>query len=364
MSQKQLSNTYALILAGGSGTRFWPMSRVLRPKQLLSLFGEGKTMLEQTVSRLEGLIDPEHILILTNSDQEEGVRAVIGDLLPPGNIISEPEKRDTAPAIALALGWVAARDPEATLLVLPSDQRVCDVEAFCQTIRQTVEVACREDGIVTIGIKPDWPCTAYGYIQKGEQKLALEGDGNVVPVYQVESFREKPNAALAQEFLEQGNYCWNAGIFVWQVSTVLRELEQHCPELAEFAAELQGAADFSQTVKNEFSRLPKISIDYALLEKASCVLNIEAAFDWDDLGGWMSAGTYLETDAQGNASNTGLTSVDSNNNVVYTDGDVHMALLGVNDLVVVQTPDAILIAAKKAMDGMKDLVDQVPDELK
>ncbi len=364
MKQTNLSNTYALILAGGSGTRFWPVSRVLRPKQLLSLFGEGKTMLEQTVARLDGLIVPENILILTNSEQEEAVREVLGNLVPAENIVSEPEKRDTAPAIALAVGWVAARDPQATMVVLPSDQRVCEKEAFCQTIRQTVDVACLEGGIVTIGIKPTWPCTAYGYIQKGDQQSVDESNENSVPVYQVECFREKPNADLAKEFLEQGNFSWNAGIFVWQISTVIQEFKRHCPELAEFVAELQGSADFSQTVKDKFSSLPKLSIDYALMEKASCVLNIEASFDWDDLGDWLSAGKYLETDAQGNACNTGLTSVDSTNNVVYADGDKHVALLGVNDFVVVQTPDAILVAAKESMDGMKDLVDGVPDELK
>jgi len=321
-------------------------------------------MLEQTISRLDGLIAPENILILTNSEQEEGVRAVAGDLVPTGNIIAEPEKRDTAPAIALAVGWVAARDPEATLVVLPSDQRVCDTEAFCQTVRQTVDVACHEKGIVTIGIKPTWPCTAYGYIEKGEKRPVIESNENAASVYQVERFREKPNKHLAKEFLEQGNFAWNAGIFVWQIATVIREFRQHCPELAEFVAELQKSADFSSTVKERFSNLPKLSIDYALMEKASNVLNIEASFDWDDLGGWESAGKYLKTDASGNASNTGLTSVDSTNNIVYAEGDLHVALLGVNDFVVVQTPDAILVATKEAMEGMKNLVDEVPDELK
>ncbi|NOX99930.1 MAG: mannose-1-phosphate guanylyltransferase [Verrucomicrobia bacterium] len=365
MKQKELSSTFALILAGGSGTRFWPLSRELRPKQLLSLFGEGQTMLEQTVHRLDGLIAPEKILILTNCEQEEGVRAVLGGLVPAENIISEPEKRDTAPAIALAVGWVSARDPEATLVVLPSDQRIRDHEGFHLTIRQAVEVSCREQGIVTIGIKPTWPCTAYGYLQNGEQVAAAEGEDELTnSVCYVESFREKPNAKLAKEFLEQGNFSWNAGIFVWQVSTVVRELERHCPELADFVEKLQNSENFSQTVDDEFSKLPKLSIDYALMEKAACVLSIAASFDWDDLGGWLSAAKYLETDAQGNACNTRLTSVDSNNNVVYADDEVHVALLGVNDFVVVQTSDAILVASRDAMDGMKTLVDEVPDEVK
>ena len=321
-------------------------------------------MLEQSISRLSGLIPPENILILTNGDQEENIRKVIGDLLPAENIIAEPEKRDTAPAIALAVGWVSAKNSEATMIVLPSDQLIDDKEAFHQILRQALDVARSEDGIVTIGIKPTSPCTAYGYIQKGERKTVTTGDEEGAPVYQVKSFREKPNAQLAEEFLEQGNYLWNAGIFVWKISTVVGELRQHCPELAAFVDELQKSEDFSKTVRGRFSELPKISIDYALMEKSSCVLNIEAAFDWDDLGNWVTAGKYFKTDAQGNACNTALTSVDSTNNVVYTEGDTHVALLGINDLVVVHTPDAILIAPKNSMDEMKKLVDEVPDKLK
>lgn len=321
-------------------------------------------MLEQTVSRLDGLIARENILILTNSDQEEAVRDTIGSLLPPENIISEPEKRDTAPAIALAVGWVAARNPEASLIVLPSDQLIRDENAFRQTMRQGVDTACSEDGIVTIGIKPTWPCTAYGYIEKGEQLQKAQRQDGARPAYKVACFREKPNTQLATEFLDQGNFAWNAGMFIWQISTVVRELRQHCPELAGFVEEVQMSSDFSQTVRDRFSKLPKISIDYALMEKASCVLNIEAAFDWDDLGGWESAGKYIETDFLGNACNSDLTAIESNNNLVYSDSGVHVALLGVNDFVVVQTPDAILVAAKKAMDGLKNLVEEVPDDLK
>ncbi len=364
MSGTELSNTYALILAGGSGTRFWPVSRTLRPKQLLSLFDAQDSMLELTVSRMRGLLPAENILVLTNSDQEDAVREILKDRLPGENIVAEPEKRDTAPAIALALGWVAARDPQATMVVVPSDQLIQDQNAFCQTMRQAVGVAVREQGIVTIGIKPTWPCTAYGYIQRGQQISSVAENENVPTVYQVDCFREKPNTQLATEFIEQGNFSWNAGIFVWRVPTVISELEQHCPDLAHFVADLQKSVDFNQTVQERFSQLPKISIDYALMEKASCVFNIEAAFDWDDLGNWVSAGKYFDRDKQGNACNSALSSVDSNNNVVYAEDKVRVALLGVNNLIVVQTSDAILVAAKEAMDGMKELVDEVPDELK
>ncbi|MCF6311453.1 MAG: NTP transferase domain-containing protein [Verrucomicrobiales bacterium] len=363
MNEPSPSSTYALILAGGSGTRFWPLSRKLRPKQLLSLVEDEKCMLLQTVERLSGWIAPENILILTNSDQEQAVRELLYHQLPANNILSEPEKRDTAPAIALAAGWVAARDPNATLMVLPSDQLIKDVAAFRQTLAQGIDLASREAAIITIGIKPSWPCTDYGYIQKGAAFTSASSKRQKSPVYQVDCFREKPNAQLAAEFIEQGNFTWNAGIFVWAIPTLIRELQQHCPPLAEFIEVLRTSADFSQSIQQHFSTLPKISIDYALMEKASCVLNIEATFDWDDLGNWVSAAKYFEKNSQGNVANTSMTSVESSDNVVYSEDKVHIALLGVNNLIVVQTSDAILVAAKGAMDEMKNLVDQIPDEL-
>lgn len=318
-------------------------------------------MLQQTVDRLSGWIAAENILILTNSDQEQSVRELLQHQLPANNILSEPEKRDTAPAIALAAGWVAARDPNATLMVLPSDQLIRDQAAFRHTLSQAIDLASRKDAIITIGIKPTWPCTAYGYIQKG--KALTESQQQENPVYQVECFREKPNTRLAAEFLKQGNFTWNAGIFVWGIATLTRELEHHCPPLADFIEVLRTSTDFPLSIQQHFSTLPKISIDYALMEKASCVLNIEATFDWDDLGNWVSAGKYFEGKSQGNVTNTSMTSVESSDNVVYSEDKVHVALLGVNNLIVVQTPDAILVAAKEAMDEMKNLVDQLPDEL-
>lgn len=357
------TSTYALILAGGSGTRFWPLSRKLRPKQLLSLVEDEACMLQQTVDRLSGWIAPENILILTNSDQEQAVRELLQPQLPACNILSEPEKRDTAPAIALAAGWVAAKDPNATLMVLPSDQLIRDQAAFQNTLSQAIGIASLQDAIVTIGIKPTWPCTAYGYIQKGKAITHAHSKQQKKPVYQVECFREKPNARLAAEFIQQGNFAWNAGIFVWGIATLVRELERHCPPLADFIEVLRTSPDFSQSILQHFHTLPKISIDYALMEKASCVLNIEATFDWDDLGNWVSASKYFENNSQGNITNTSISSVESSDNVVYSQDKVHIALLGVNNLIVVQTSDAILVAAKEAIDEMKNLVDQIPDEL-
>jgi len=353
--------TYAVILAGGSGRRFWPLSRDSKPKQLLKLFGD-ETLLEQALARLEGLVPREHILILTNKEQEAAVRALLGDAVPAENILAEPDKRDTAPAIALGIGWVAARDPEAVMMVLPADQLIKDRAAFQECLRGAVEVAGRTRALVTIGIKPTWACPSYGYIERGRRAF-ISGLNHSPAVYEVHKFREKPAPELAEQFLSQGNFSWNAGMFIWSVSSVIAELAQHCPELAKFISEIRRTRDLPATLAAQFPALPKISIDYALMENAGRVLNIEASFDWDDVGSWISVGKYLPADAAKNAGNTPLTVIESSHNIVFTHSGQRVALLGVENLIVVQTPDALLIADRHSADAIKKLVDLVPPEL-
>lgn len=353
-----MSNFYALILAGGSGQRFWPLSRDASPKQLLRLLDE-KTMLEHTLKRLEGLVPEENVLVLTNAIQLDQVKEVLKGH-PKVQIYAEPEKRDTAPAIALAIGWVAARNPEATMMILPSDHWIKDVSAFQETLKLARDTASSQDVVVTVGIEPTWACSSYGYIEKAQQ--LSEG------VSEVRRFREKPNAELAAEFLAQGNFAWNAGMFFWKVDTVRRELQTHVPELANFVNELsltQSDEAFDQHVKLNFADLPKISIDYALLEKASRVLCVAAKFDWDDLGNWSSVGEYLPQDESYNRSSTeACTIVNSRKNLLYSKTDQHLALLGVENLMVIVTPDAILVADQAQAEKLKGLVDQLPSHLK
>lgn len=353
--------TYALILAGGSGRRFWPLSRDSRPKQLLQLFGDD-TLLQQALRRLGGMVPPENILILTNAEQEAGVRAVVGDLLPAENIVAEPAKRDTAPAIALGIGWVAARDPEAVMMVLPADQLIQDEAAFQECMRGAVEVAARTKALVTIGIKPTWACPSYGYIERGRRAF-ISGLNTNPAVYEVERFREKPNPDLAEQFLRQGNFSWNAGMFIWSIPAVIAELAQHCPELEKFVSEVRRARDLPGVIASQFPALTAISIDYALMEKAGRVLNIEASFDWDDVGSWISVGKYLPPDAHTNVANTDVSSIDSRGSIVFSSSKKRVALLDVNDLIIVETPDAILVANKHSADAIKKLVDLVPKEL-
>lgn len=353
-------NTYALILAGGSGQRFWPVSRDRLPKQLLRLFDD-KTLLEHTIARLEGVVPKENVLILTNHQQVEGVREALPDF-PAENIIAEPEKRDTAPAIALAVGWVAARDPSATMMVLPSDHLIQSRSEFQRALRTACTAAQESGGLVTIGIKPTWACPSYGYVERGKRyDAAGEGD---VPVYEVVRFREKPSTGLAEQFLEQGNFTWNAGMFFWTVATVRESLRQHCPELSQFIDALAEGKDFDEIVSSRFCKLPKLSIDYALMEKAPKVLNVEATFDWDDVGNWTSVGPYLSKDAQGNCHNCLVSPLDATNNVVFSQSPQHIALLGVHDLMVISTPDAILVAHRSEAEKIKKLVDGLPPELR
>lgn len=353
--------TYALILAGGSGTRFWPLSRDARPKQLLDLFGDG-TLLEQTIRRLEGLVPLEQILILTNEKQLDAVRAA-APMLPAENIFAEPAKRDTAPAVALGIGLIAARDPEATMVVLPADQLICDHDAFRGVMRDALTTAENSDGLVTIGIRPTWPCPSYGYIERGARaEIADLSVGH--EVYEVKCFREKPSPQLAEEFLRQGSFSWNAGMFVWTLPTVIRQLGRHAPELEEFIGQLRDADDLTEVIRTHFPQLPARSIDYALMEKADRILNIEATFDWDDVGSWISIAKYLPDCGEENRSNTSLSAVDSNNNIVYrSEGASRVALLGVNDLIVVQTRDALLVANRHQADSIKLLGPLLPTEL-
>lgn len=352
---------YALILAGGSGTRFWPLSRNVRPKQLLNLFDE-ETLIEKAVNRLEGLVPPERVLVLTNEAQVEGIRKVLPNL-PEENIVAEPARRDTAPAIALAAGWIAARDPEAVMIALPADQLVVKEEAFRTVLTAAAEAADRESAIVTLGIKPDWPCPSYGYIERGAAMNDLELTGGIV-AHEVECFREKPSVETAEEYLASGNFSWNAGIFIWSIPTLLSELGEHCPQLHEFIGKLRDADDFTGVVENEFPQLEKISIDFALMENAKRILNIEADVGWDDVGGWPSVAKYLNQDESGNATRGTVLSVDAANNIVFSaEGEETIALLGVSDLIVVKTPDAILVANRNDADQIKKLVDALPDSL-
>jgi mannose-1-phosphate guanylyltransferase len=351
---------YALILAGGSGERFWPLSRRARPKQLLRLVSD-LTLLEETVDRLSGLVPHDRIVILTNVDQEAAVRELMPKL-PKENILAEPAKRDTAAAIALGAGWVARRDHSATMLVLPADHVIKDRAAFQKTLMTAVRAAEETGALVTIGIKPTWACPGFGYIEHGE-KIQLRSAKGETEIYRVVRFREKPNADLAESFLRKGNFRWNAGMFVWSVPTVLSEFNRQSPELANFISQVRAPGDFAKTLHERFSKLPKISFDYAIMERADRVLVVEAAFDWDDVGSWTAVANYLKRDEKNNATNCPITAIDSTGNIISDQNGANIALLGVHNLIIVRTDDALLICHRHHAEKIKDLVAKIPPEL-
>lgn len=351
---------YALILAGGSGERFWPLSRRANPKQLLRLVSK-KALLEETVARLEGLVPPERILILTNAEQEAAVRKLL-PVFPRENIVPEPDKRDTAAAVALGTGWIAARDHAATMLVLPADHLIADRAAFQKTLSLAAEAAEETGELVTIGIKPTWACPGYGYIEQGKQ-VQLKNRADKDAIHRVLRFREKPNVDLAESFLRKGNFRWNAGMFVWSVPTVLSEFNRQAPELADFISQLRAPGKFEKVLGDRFSKLPRISFDYAIMEKAERVLVVEAGFDWDDIGSWRAVAKYFKNDEQGNAANCAITAVDSTNNIVFDQDGTTVALLGVHNLIVVRTGDAVLVCHRHQAEKIKSLIGKLPPEL-
>lgn len=354
------SNLYVLILAGGSGERFWPLSRKSHPKQLLSLFG-GRTMLEATLERLDGLVPLENVLVLTNRDQEKAVRKLLPKL-PKENIVAEPAKRDTAAAIALGAGWVSLRDHSATMAVLPADHLIQDKAGFQQTLRVAASAARQTGELVTIGIKPTWACPGFGYIEQGK-KVAISGSADDPAVYDVVRFREKPNAELAESFVRQGHFRWNAGMFLWQLTSILSAFERHAPELATFIQQIHESRDLPRILEEKFAKLPKISIDYAVMEKAGRVLVVEAAFDWDDVGGWQAVAKYLQDHGANNLGNCPVTALHSNNNIIFGSHQKHVALMGVRDLIIVHTDDAILVCKRDKAEKIKNLVAEIPPEL-
>ena len=352
---------YALVLAGGSGERFWPLSRRMAPKQLLSLFSD-ETLLEATLARLEGVIPPERVLVLTNTVQEAAVRRVLPQL-PPENIVAEPARRDTAAAIALGVGWVAARDPQAMMVVLPADHLIEDRAGFARTLEAAAAAAEQTGALVTIGIRPEWACPSFGYIELGEAEPLPAAAAPSPAVHRVCRFCEKPSREVAETFLARGNFRWNAGMFAWSLPDIRAAFAAHTPELAAFVTGLE--RDFEKTLRERFPTLPKISIDYAVMEKAERVLVVEAAFAWDDVGGWVAASKYWPGDDQRNAARARVLALESSGNIVYTaDQEMQVALLGVRDLIVVQTADALLVCHRDEAEKIKSIVPHLPEALR
>ena len=339
---------YACIMAGGSGERFWPLSRIATPKHLVPLLSE-RTMLEETVRRVERALPAERIFVLTNAAQVEACRKAVPHL-PPEQFIAEPAKRDTAPACALGTALARRLDPEAVVVFLPADALIKDAGTFAKQLESAAALAAKDDVIVTFGIRPDHPSTRFGYLEAG---AALPESTAGCPFFHVERFVEKPDDKRASEYLASGRFFWNAGIFLWRISTFLREAEKHQPALAAFINEFP-TGDPTNFIAEKFPGLPKISVDYAIMEKAARVAVAEARFDWDDVGSWTALPAHLPLDSKGNTLQGTVALHGAENNIVISRGRT-IALCGVRDLIVVETEDAILVCHRNAAEQVKAL---------
>ena len=353
-----MNTTFALILAGGAGTRFWPASRSLRPKQLLPLVGADALIVE-TVRRVLPLTgDPSRVLIGTGRHLEEPTTRMLPEL-PAASFLMEPLPRNTAPAIAWAAARVARVDPEAVLIVLPSDHHIGDVARFRRALSLSIASA-RAGVITTIGIEPTHPETGFGYIE-----LAPEAAAPAPDVILARRFVEKPDRARAEGFLAGGKHVWNAGMFIFRARDMMDALRVHLPALASGAEEMAaaaGAPDEREVVSRVFPTLPAVSIDYGVMERLDKIAVIRGDFGWSDLGSWQSAWELGDKDERGNASPEGTILIDANNNHVVDlrTTSTHkrvLALVGVTDLVVVETDDALLVVPRDRAQDVKLVVE-------
>jgi len=348
---------YVVIMAGGSGTRFWPLSRTKAPKQLMSVFG-GKSMLQRTVERVLPLA-PKRIMIVTNTHQAmETARQVAEYTSIPVDIVAEPVGRNTAPAIALAARIIGHHDPDSTMIVLPADHYIRNEAEFCRIVNVAVEAAC-SGSLITLGIEPTRPETGYGYIEAG----ACDQSGTASPV---KRFVEKPDVARALEFLDAGNFYWNSGMFIWKTAAILGELALQMPALDAAVGKVScGAADWKLAalqpqINSLYESIPGESIDYGVMERAASVKVIPANFGWSDVGSWSALPEVIDADPAGNVSiaTAGLISIDSTDSLVYGNGKM-AALVGVDNLIVVDTPDAILVCRKDRAQDVKKVVESI-----
>ena len=355
---------FSVIIAGGRGTRFWPLSRSRKPKQLLKLFGP-KTLLDETADRVLSLGGSDQTLIVTVAEQLNAVRKHLS-ALPRKNFLAEPEGKNTAPCIGLAALEVIARDPDAVMIILPADHWVSDVPAFRRTLKAAAELAARHDRLVTIGIQPAYPETGYGYIVRGK----LLTDDGISSAYHVKRFKEKPDARIARQLLRHGSL-WNAGIFAWKASTLLTLMERYQPaihnSLENIATAAAGkslatpAAKLGSVIAREYKKMPSISIDHAILEPAGSegrVLTVPGHFGWSDVGSWAAVHQMSRRDPDGNAANGKWLGLDAKDCLIHAP-DRLVVLLGMRDAVIVDTPDALLVGDLKRSQEVRDLVDEL-----
>lgn len=340
---------YGLIMAGGGGTRFWPLSRKRVPKQLLNLDGK-EVMLNETIDRLQGVVDKENIFIVTNQEQVELTKIVTDTRVLEDHILSEPSARNTAACIGYGAVEILKKYGDGIMCILASDHYIKDEEAFREVLKDAIDTVEETDGLVTIGIKPTFPSTGYGYINNEE----IPGK-----IYKkVLEFVEKPDLERAESYIESGNYVWNSGMFVWKASTILRYFERLLPDIYDklmIIKETMGTASEYEVVNAIYDTIPKISIDYGIMERADSVYMLEGDFGWNDIGSFDALPALYSADENGNVVRGESILIDAKNNIIIGENKL-IAGVGVENLIIVETDDALLVCKKERAQDVKEVV--------
>lgn len=344
-------NIYGIVMAGGGGTRFWPLSRRNTPKQLLNLSGRD-AMVNEAVARLELVTQSENIYIVTNKNQLPDMRETVGDRLPPENIFSEPAARNTAACIGYAAVELVKRRGDGIMVITPSDAFIRDDETFAGILKKAISAAEKTDKLVTVGIQPTFPATGYGYI------CYKKGRGAVKEVIR---FVEKPSLRRAKKYLASGQYVWNSGIFVWRASVILENFKKFLPDIYADLIKIQNAIGTEKersVIERIYPKIMSVSVDYGIMEKSRDILVVPGEFGWSDVGSWDMLGTLRTADENGDIIVGDGVTLETKNCVIYAQ-DKLVTLIGVSDLIVVETPDAVLVCPKKRAQDVKKLVDEL-----
>ena len=335
-------NNHLVIMAGGVGSRFWPMSTAERPKQFIDVLGTGKTLLQLTVERFGSLVQPENVWVVTNQQYAEIVAEQLPDM-PQTNILCEPCRRNTAPCIAYISWRIKSQDPKANIVVTPSDHIVTNVQEFQRVVSECMKFTSDTDAIVTLGMKPTRPETGYGYIQANLAANSLRNKG----IFRVDSFREKPDLTTALQYLKQNNYYWNAGIFIWNVNTIVNAFRMYQPSMSrifESMRDLYGTPQEQQAINERFPECESISVDYAIMEKAEEIFVYPADFGWSDLGTWGSLQTHVHRDLYGNACiGENISLFESHDCIIHTTQERKVVVQGLDGYIVAENDNTLLI---------------------
>ncbi len=350
----------AVIIAGGRGERFWPKSRIRTPKQLLPIASK-KSMLYETVKRISPLVKLDDILIIARKGLEARIKKELPKI-PAKNIISEPFGRDTAAAVGLGAILAEKKDPDSVMVVLPADHVIGEPKKFLKTLRVAIKAAQDTDNLVTMGIKPTRPDTGYGYIEIGSPVRQFAGS----PVYRVKRFTEKPDRKKALRFMKSGKYLWNSGMFIWRTSVILGAIKKHMPRLYRGLLEIQealGTKKEERTIEKVYRKLDKVSIDYGIMEKAKNTLVVKADYLWDDVGNWQALERISVKDKEGNITKGKVSSLDTRDSIILCDKGM-VGTIGLKDLIVISTGDAILVCPKDRAQEVKELVHKLGNNSK